>query len=197
LPNRELFKIFDRLEEINKPFQYRQGLDIRLLSKERIERLLNLKYDGGSGGFTYYFSFDLWEYKELIEKNLKMLSEAYFYRKPDVKWIRTKMYCFCGFLNNNKNTNEFWLNDLEYLFKRFEIIFKYKSAPYVMKHEDYKKSPYAKIYNEIANYANGMGGTVLNMSFNEYIETSHKNTSEVKIFRDKNPQFKKLFDLKL
>jgi len=86
LPNNELFKIFDKFQEINKPINYKQGLDIRLLSKERIDRLFRLKYDGGKGGFTYYFAFDLWENKSKIEENLKMFSEMYFERKPDVKW---------------------------------------------------------------------------------------------------------------
>lgn len=194
LANKDLFKIFDRFEEINKPIQYRQGLDIRLLSKERIERLFRLKYDGGLGGFTYYFSFDLWAYKDKIEENLRMFSEMYFEQKPGVKWIRTKLYCFCGFNPKNEKSENFWLSDLEILFKRFEIIFKYKAAPFVMKHKDYKESPFSFVYDEIANYANGVNGVVMQMSFNEYLDTAYKNTIKTRQFRDKYPQFLKLFD---
>lgn len=197
LPNKELFKIFDRFEEINKPIQYRQGMDIRLLTKERIERLFRLKYDGGKGGFTYYFSFDLWEFKDKIEENLRMFSEMYFERKPDVKWIRTKLYCFCGFNPKNEKTENYWLTDLEILFKRIEIIFKYKAAPFVMKHKDYKESPFSFVYDEVANYANGINGTALQMSFNEYLDTAYKNTIKTRQFRDKYPQFKSLFDARL
>jgi hypothetical protein len=196
LPDKHLFKIFDRFEEINKPIQYRQGMDIRLLTKERIERLFRLKYDGGSGGFNYYFSFDLWEFRDKIEQNLKMFSEMCLDRKPGVKWIRTKLYCFCGFNPNNEKSESFWLNDLELLFKRFEIIFKYKAVPYVMKHKDFNSSPFSYVYNEVANYANGLNGTVF-MSFNEYLDTAYKNTIKTRQFRDKYPQFKELFNVKI
>jgi len=197
LPNKNLFQIFDRFEEINKPIQYRQGMDIRLLTKERIERLFRLKYDGGKGGFTYYFAFDLWEYKDKIEENLKLFSEMYFERKPNVKWIRTKLYCFCGFNPNNETSENYWITDLELLFKRFEIILKYKAAPFVMKHKDYKNSPFYFVYDEIANYTNGLNGLVLQMSFNEYLDTAYKNTLKTRLFRDKYPQFIKLFDCKI
>lgn len=198
LPNKELFKIFDRFEEINKPIQYRQGMDIRLLTKERIERLFRLKYDGGKGGFTYYFSFDLWEFKDKIEENLRMFSEMYFERKPDVKWIRTKLYCFCGFNPENNNNDEFWLNDLMFLLKRMEIIFKYKAAPYIMKHMDYKKSPFTKVYDHLSTYTNNaISGTVMHMSFNEYLDTAQANVKESKVFRDNHPQFRKMFDVKM
>jgi len=56
--------------------------------------------------------------------------------------VRTKLYCFCGFNPNNEKSENYWLTDLEILFKRFEIIFRYKAAPYVMKHKDYKESPF-------------------------------------------------------
>lgn len=197
LPNKDLFKIFDRFEEINKPIQYRQGMDIRLLTEERIQRLLKLKYDGGKGGFTYYFSFDLWEFAEIIEQKLKLFSEMYFKNKPDVKWIRTKLYCFTGFNPNNEQSERYWLNDLEILFKRIEIIFRYKAAPFVMKHKDYKNSPFSFVYDEVANYANGINGTALQMSFNDYLDTAYKNTIKTRQFRDKYPQFKKMFDARL
>jgi hypothetical protein len=198
LPDKDLFKIFDKLEEINKPFQYRQGLDIRLLTKKRIERLFRLKYDGGKSRFiTYYFSFDLWEFKEQIEQKLKMLSEIYLEKKPGVKWIRTKLYCLSGFNPKNEKSESFWLNDLEILFKRFEIIFRYKALPFVMKHKDYKNSPFSYVYDEIATYANGLNGVISQMSFNEYLDTAYKNTIKTRKFRDKYPQFKQLFNIKL
>jgi len=197
LPDVELFKIFDKLEEINKPFQYRQGMDIRLLTKDRVNRLLRLKYDGGNGGLVYYFAFDLWKFRSQIELKLKLFSESYLAIKPNAKWIRTKLYVFCGFNEHNVKNIDFWIDDLELIFKRFEIIFKYKAAPFLMKHEDYKKSPFVKIYNEIANYANGMSGTVITMSFNQYIETSNKNTSAIRKFRDDYPVFRKYFDLRI
>ena len=54
LPNKELFKIFDRLGEIGKPFQYRQAMDIRLLTDERIfsinfDSVAMIVFDGDNG----------------------------------------------------------------------------------------------------------------------------------------------------
>lgn len=191
LPNKELFKIFDRLEEINKCFQYRQGMDIRLLSSERVDKLLKLKYDD-----VYYFAFDKFINRDLIESKLKLWSEKIHEIKPDRKWIRTKLYCFCAFDYDNIYDDSFWLNDIKIIFERFKIMFKYKAIPYLMRFEKWETSPYREVYINIGQWANMPSGTIMTMSFNEWIDTGsivHKKTKE---FRDKHPEFRKIFDLK-
>jgi hypothetical protein len=192
LPNKELFKIFDRLGEINKPFQYRQAMDIRLLSNERIERLLKLKYDD-----VYYFAFDKWSEKDKIEPKLKLWSEEIHKIKPDRKWIRTKLYTFCAFDYENKYDLNFWLTDLQYLFERISIMFKYKAIPFVMRHKNFENSPFREVYINICQWANMPSGVIMIKSFNEWINDGSIVSIKTKQFRDKYPQFRRLFDAKL
>lgn len=201
LSNKELFKLFDEFEEINKPIQYRQGLDIRLLTEERIKRLFKLRYDGGRGtGTTYYFAFDLMKYKEEIENKLKLWNECYLKYKAksdNIKWNKAKLFVFCGFNEFSDNSYQFWINDIKSIFERYKIIFHYKAQPYLMKHEHYKKSPFPFLYDAIANYTNDVNNCIASLSFNEYIDTSYKNMKLIKDFRDKNKELIKYFDVKL
>lgn len=194
LPNKELYKIFDRLEEINKPFQYRQGMDLRLITKERANRLLSLKYDD-----IFYFAFDLIENKDLITTKLGLWSELMEIKKPNRQWNRTRLFVFCGFNPNNETNINFWINDLENIFVRFSIIYKYRCQPYTMKHKDYLKSPLKYVYDYISKYTNEPFGKNGQISLNEYIDTSLdiKITNKIKLFRDKYPQFRRMFDAKI
>ena len=45
--------VMDSLQAANKPFQFRQGMDIRLMTDEKAELLSNLKYHG-----DFIFAFD-------------------------------------------------------------------------------------------------------------------------------------------
>lgn len=191
LPNKDLFKIFDRFEDIDKRIQYRQGMDIRLLTPERVDRLLRLKYDS-----AYYFAFDNWVFKDQIEKKLRLFSEKIQLIKPDRKWINTKLYVFSAFDYENKYDVNFWLNDIEMIFKRFEIIFKYKALPFLMRFEKWNESPFREVYINIAQWCNMPQTTIMNLSFNEWIDTGSIVSPKTKEFRDKYPRFRKIFDLK-
>ena len=56
-------EILDELAATKKPFQFRQGLDIRLMTEEKAKKLTQSKYYG-----DYIFAFDHIEDKELISK---------------------------------------------------------------------------------------------------------------------------------
>ena len=60
-------KVFEELISTNKPFQFRQGMDIRLMTEEKAELISQVKYNG-----DFIFAFDFIEEKELIEKKLKL-----------------------------------------------------------------------------------------------------------------------------
>jgi hypothetical protein len=192
LPNKELYKIFDRLEEINKPFQYRQGMDIRLLTEERIDRLLKLKYDD-----IYYFAFDKMTEIEKIKPKIELWSEKIQLIKPNRKWIRTKFYTFCAFDYEGKYDLNFWLTDIENLFKRIQIMFDNKAIPFVMRFKEGEKSPFRHVYINIGQWANSPSGSITIKSFNEWIDTGSIVYKETIQFRDKYPQFRRLFDAKL
>lgn len=195
LPNRDLYKILDMFKEIGKPIQYRQGMDIRLLSEERIRRIFELRYDN-----NYYFAFDMWKYKDQIERNLKMWSENYQNikaRSVNVKFIQTKIYVFTGLDEMNKYDDKFWIDDLELLFKRVEIILRYKAVPYVMRFETVDKSLYRKIYQNICQWTNHPSMIIGKSTFREFLEDGTFSTKETKAFFDKNKSFWKYLDLKL
>lgn len=190
LSNKKLFKIFDRLEEIGKPFQYRQGMDIRLLTEERIKKLLNFKYDG-----DYYFAFDIWEQKKYIEPKMKLFYENFMKKYPNRKsYINTKMFVFIGFDKTEKYNELFWINEIETMFKRIEICFKYKMMPSVMHYYKCRQSKYRKFFIELIQWSNQPRNCGTH-SLNSYIETAKKKG--LKEFRDKHPSLRKYFNLKL
>jgi hypothetical protein len=194
LPNKELYKIFDRLGEINKPFQYRQAMDIRLLTDERIKRIFELKYDG-----DYYFAFDMWKYRDIIEEKMKLWYESYLKYKSTKRTyhIGTRIYLFTGLDEENKYDEQFWLNDIEILFKRIEICFKYKLSPYIMRFETVDKSIFRKIYINLCQWTNHPSIPCLKSSFSEFIEDGSFQTKETKDFFMKHSQFKKYINLKI
>lgn len=194
LPNKELYKIFDRFGEIGKPFQYRQAMDIRLLTEERIKKIFELRYDG-----DYYFAFDMWQYRDIIEKKMKLWYESYLKYKSDKRkyHIGTRIYIFTGLDESNVYDENFWLNDLEIMFKRIEICFKYKLSPYIMRFESVDKSPFRKIYINLCQWTNHPSIPCLKASFREFIEDGSFSTKETKQFFDKHKKFWKYLDLKL
>ena len=58
-------EIFEELKCIGKPFQYKQGMDERLLTDEKCQVLFNSKYDG-----DYIFAFDNLADYDLIKRKL-------------------------------------------------------------------------------------------------------------------------------
>lgn len=129
------------LQETNKPFQFKQGLDERLLTDEKCELLFSSKYDG-----DYIFAFDNIEDMPIIEEKLKLIRK-YTKKVP-------KFYCLCGFDRNNKYDIEFWKQDIIDLFKRIELLMKYQCLPYIMRYVRYNDSPYRGMYINIARWCN-------------------------------------------
>ena len=60
----KVFKaVMDSLQATNKPFQFRQGMDIRLMTNEKAELLSKVKYHG-----DYIFAFDHYKMDDPAEK---------------------------------------------------------------------------------------------------------------------------------
>ena len=137
-------EIIKEVQGTDKRFQFKQGLDERLLTPEKIRLMETWKYDG-----NYIFAFDNISDKNTIVNKLNMLYEV----APNWK-KQMKFYCFCGFDREGKYDEEFWLKDIKELFERFFIRAKYSAHPYVMRHENYKHSPYYHLYDAIAAWAN-------------------------------------------
>ncbi len=165
--------ILRQLQATGKPFQFKQGLDERLLTDEKCEMLFKSKYDG-----DYIFAFDNVEDAELIESKLKLIRE-YTDKIP-------KFYTFCGFDRNDKWDEDFWEQDLWDVWKRIEILMKYQCLPYIMRHENYENSPYRGTYINLAAWCN-QPSAFKKKSYREFVEYQQsrhqKECSETRYLR--------------
>jgi len=151
-------RILTELQSTNKYFQFKQGLDERILNEEKCEMLFSSKYDG-----DYIFAFDNIEDAPLIEKKLQLI------RKYTNKY--PKFYVFCGFDRDNKWDTEFWKQDIIDVFKRIEILMKYHCLPYIMRFNRYEESPYRGMYINFARWCN-QPSFFKKKSFKEFCEAN-------------------------
>ena len=153
--------ILDDLEATGKPFQFRQGLDIRLMTDKKAKRLSNVKYHG-----DFIFAFDNLEEKDLIEEKLKLWRR--YSNKP------TKLYVLCAY----KSQDEY---DIADTFERIKILMKHGCLPYIMRYESYKDSRFRGIYAQLARWCN-QPSFFKKKSFRQFCEsnqTYHKNPETI------------------
>ena len=134
-------ELLQNLKDTNKPFKFKQGMDERILTKEKCEMLFSSKYDSNP-----YFAFDNIEDYEIIEKKLKLIRET-----TDKQCV---FYVLCGFDRDGKYDLAFWYRDILDTFKRIELLMKYKCIPYIMRYEKYEESPYRGMYINLARWCN-------------------------------------------
>lgn len=137
--------LLKELMETKRPFQFRQGLDERILAEspygeEIAETLSKCKYHG-----DYIFAFDNWKDRPKIEKALKI------WKRYNTK--ETKFYLFCGF-KLQPNDDKRLLNDVKEIFLRIEMLMQYGCLGYIMRHEDYHTHELSNIYVQIARWCN-------------------------------------------
>jgi hypothetical protein len=168
----------DSLIKTKKYFQFKQGLDIRLMTEEKAEILSNVKYKG-----DYIFAFDNINDKELIMKNLEL------WRKYCLK--TTKLYVFCGY--------EDCVQDIVDTFERIKILMQFGCLPYIMRHENYENSRFRGIYIDLARWCN-QPSFYKKKSFKEFCISNGETSSACKYmieFEKEYPQIaKQYFDLK-
>lgn len=134
------------LIDSKRPFQFRQGLDERMLAQsphgeEMAKMLSQARYHG-----DFIFAFDNWRDREIIEKALKI------WKKHNPK-KGTKFYLFCGFRQSAEKKDLFY-KDIWELFHRIKVLMQYGCVGYVMRHEDYHNAPLSNIYVQIARWCN-------------------------------------------
>ncbi len=176
--------VFDELIEIGKPFQFRQGLDIRLLTPEKAKVLDRCNYRG-----DYIFAFDHIEDAPIIEKKLTLWRE--YSDKP------TKLYVLAGFDGIDEK-------EIASVFERIRILLSYGCLPYIMRHENYLNSPYKGMFIQIARWCN-QPQFLKKLSFRQYClqcQIYHKSDTlsasmrAMTEFEDKFPDIaKKYFDM--
>ena len=181
-------EILNNLKLTGKPVVYKQGLDIRLLTEEKIKLLTSLKYDG-----RFVFAFDNIKDKEVIGNKLKLWNDT-------TNNKRCMLFVFCGF--ENLETGK----DIEDLLERVYIIMKNQQLPYIMRHENHKGTKYEKLYTNLARWCN-QPSFFNRMSFREFtnldqsrIKTKGVLCSSAKAlmeFEEDHPDIaKKYFDIK-
>ncbi len=139
-------QMLQSLIDTGRPFQFRQGLDERLLAQhkngeEMAAMLAKSKYHG-----DFIFAFDNWDDREIIEKALKIW-------KRHCPKKGTKFYLFCGF-KQTQNDRALFLKDICEIFMRIRVLMSYGCIGYIMRHEDYKKAPISNLYIQIARWCN-------------------------------------------
>lgn len=126
--------ILDQLDATGKPFQFRQGLDMRLMTPYIAERFSHSHYHG-----DYIFAFDHIQDAQIIARNLDI------WRTYNHKL--TKFYVLCGFDSIDEN-------DIANTLERIRILMAHHALPYVMRYENYKNSKYAGLYVQLARWCN-------------------------------------------
>lgn len=148
---RKCIPLLNELNSTGKPFQFRQGLDLRLMTPEYAEILGKSRYYG-----DYIFAFDHIQDEEKIQEKLKIWRQ--FCRKE------TKLYVLCGYdarsndpkygIKGDYSQKEKDLIDIRNTFRRIHILMQYGCLPYIMKYISYKESDYRGIYVQLGRWCN-------------------------------------------
>lgn len=146
-------EVFEQLNKTGKPFVYKQGMDFRLMDERKLDIVFNSNYLSTSkykskGMRVFHFAFDNYKDKNIIEKNLIL------YHRTKKYGCRLTFYVLTGFDRTNKYDKDFWETDLFELLKRIELLFKYQATAYIMKHENYKLSPFKKHIENLTKLCN-------------------------------------------
>lgn len=178
--------VFEELNASGKRFQFKQGLDERLLTNKKCEVLFNSKWIG-----DYIFAFDNIKDKDTIERKLKLI------RQHTNKVV--KFYVLCAFNHDNPNFYDdvFWQKDINDLFERIKILLEYSCLPYVMRYKDYNQSPYRGTYINIASWCN-QPNFLKKKSYSEWCisddERKGGNSATIKYFNKLKQDFPDIAD---
>ena len=157
--------IFDELNATGKKFQFKQGMDERLLTDEKCAVVFGSNWHG-----DFIFAFDNISDRRLVERKLQLI------RRHTDKI--PKFYCFCGYNHAEPDVYpaDFWAGDIADLFERVRILFSYRALPYIMRYKDYEKSPYRGLYITIARWCN-QPSFAKKLSFREFVDKNGSNSA--------------------
>ncbi len=159
-------KLLLELISLDKPFQFKQGLDVRLLDDEKAELLFKARYDG-----DYIFAFDDYHDTKIVYDKLKLIRKHYKVRH------KVKFYVLCAYDRSGKYDDAFWRWDLNTTCRRINLLRQFDCLAYLMRFEKYRESPYKQIYNNLAAYTNQPQFWDA-MVFSEFAEARSKNVND-------------------
>lgn len=154
-PSAVFKRVMDSLQATGKPFQFRQGMDIRLMTEEKAQLLTRVKYYG-----DYIFAFDHYRLEDPkerkhVEQTLRGLDIWTRYCKKE-----TKLYVLVAFDSQDEK-------DIEGAFYRIKTLMEYGCLPYIMRFEKYHDSRFESLYTQLARWCN-QPGFFKKMSFRQY-----------------------------
>ena len=154
-PPKIFAKVMEDLRSTGKPFQFRQGMDIRLMTPQKAQLLDKVKYHG-----DYIFAFDHYRMddtneKRQVEQTIKGLKIWRTYSKKS-----TKLYVLVAYDAIDET-------DIEGTFFRIKILMEHGCLPYIMRYEEYNNSRFKSMYTQLARWCN-QPGFFKKMSFRQY-----------------------------
>jgi len=160
--------IFDSLNATGKRYQFKQGMDERLLTPEKCKVL----FQEANWYGEYIFAFDNIKDKVLIENKLNLIREHLPYKK------KPKFYTFCGFNHDDPYdySQDFWKQDIADLFERINILINYNCLPYIMRYKDYMLSPYYGTYINLSRWCN-QPSIFKSMNYKEFCKKHPESSS--------------------
>lgn len=173
-------EVMDELQATGKRFQFRQGLDVRLMTHKKATRLAASKYHG-----DFIFAFDHID-PPTVKATMRGL---HTWREHTNK--STKVYVLCGFDSQDEQ-------DIFSIFHRIELLNTVGCLPYITRHENYNKSPYKRLITQIARWCN-QPALYKKKSFMEYLTMPNNQTAlqAAQCFISEHPQFAdKFFNMK-
>lgn len=160
-------QIFEDLNATGKRFQFKQGLDERLLTDEKCEVIFNSNWIG-----DFIFAFDNIKDRRIVTKKLALI-------RKHTSRENIKFYCFCAYNHDEPEyyNDLFWAKDILDLFERIRILMLFRCLPYVMRYQDYKLSPHKGMYITIARWCN-QPSFFKKLSFREFCHETAKHGSD-------------------
>lgn len=154
-PPRIFKKVMDDLKNSGKPFQFRQGMDIRLMTDTKAELLNSVNYHG-----DYIYAFDHYRMDDDHERKQveQTLNGLKVWREHCKK--STKLYVIVAYDYQDER-------DIEGTFWRIQKLMEFGCLPYIMRFEAYKSSRFKNIYTQLARWCN-QPGFFKKMSFRQY-----------------------------
>lgn len=140
-------EIIDHLNATGKSFQFRQGMDMRLMTDAKAKKLSKSHYYG-----DFIFAFDHIEDADLIQNKLDI------WRKHCHR--ETKLYVLVAYDSQDEK-------DILNTFERIRILMSHGCLPYIMRYQDYKDSKFKTLYTQLARWCN-QPNFFKKMSFRQY-----------------------------
>ena len=178
-PPKVFAKVMEDLKRTGKPFQFRQGMDIRLMTEQKAKLLNEVKYHG-----DYIFAFDHYRMddpneKRQVEQTIKGLKiwRSYCHKS-------TKLYVLVAYDSQDEA-------DIEGTFFRIKILMEHGCLPYIMRFEEYNNSRFKSLYTQLARWCN-QPGFYKKMSFRQYCVRNEEYHQGIQDITPKGKYNKKL-----